>query len=151
VPSLAELFNSPSDLVFEGKTYRLRQPNQLEKGEFQAWIEQLALDGILRQKAPPDIIDRQLNGLTRDKTKGVYAWGGDVCCDKLTTEEGLAKFLAIVLRDQEVTLELARRMAEQEFKRIVFGLFPQETDEQKKVAEAVASVLGLNGSSSSSA
>ena len=147
--TLSALFNAPIELELEGKTYKLRQPTQVERGEYEAWMEKRALDAILRQTgAPQDVVDRQLNSLTRDKVRGVYAWGGEVCCETVVSQDGLAKLLSIVLRDQGVTLETARLIAEQEHKRVVYSLFPQETDDQKKVAAAVATLLGLAGPTS---
>jgi hypothetical protein len=123
---------------------------QEEKGEYQRWLEKRAYDGILREKdMPPEVLERQLNALTKDKVRGVYAWGSEICCDTVVTEEGLAKFLSIILRDQGVDLALARRIAEKEFRRIVFTLFKAETSDPK-VVEAAERLLGLTGSGSSS-
>jgi hypothetical protein len=148
---LAELFNAPTDLEFEGKTYRLRQLSQVERAEYQRWLEKRALDGILAETGVPEAVqDRMLRIYQRDKARGTYAWGSEVCCETVTGEEGLAKFLAIQLRDQGVDLETARRMAEKELKRIVVTLFKQETTDPKLV-EAAERLLGLAGANSSSA
>lgn len=148
---LAELFNAPTELEFEGKVYLLRQLTQVERAEYQRWLEKRALDGILSETGIPEQVqDRMLRTYAHDKTKGTYAWGSEVCCETVTGETGMAKFLAIMLRDQGVDLETARRMAEKELKRIVLTLFKQETTDPKLV-EAAERLLGLAGASSSSA
>lgn len=111
--SLADLFNSPSELTHEGVTYRLREPTLEECGMYQRWLEAEARAGAARATELPEA-DRVLllREAGRDVAKQVYAWGGEACVESLRTPNGLAKLMSIVCADQGVTHELARKICD---------------------------------------
>jgi hypothetical protein len=110
--SHADLFNVPTELKFEGVTYTLRKPTQLEMGQFQRWLEQRAYDGIARRTYQSDAEkaeDRKL--LNRDIAAGLYEFGrGEVAIKTLATPTGLAKLLTIICTDPPIDLETAERL-----------------------------------------
>jgi hypothetical protein len=138
--SLADLFNSPAELAYEGTTYKLRQPTLEECGQYQRWLEAEARAGASRATELPEA-DRQvmLREAGRDIAKQVYAWGGEACVESLRTPTGLAKLVSIVCADQGVTHELARKMCEArllEIAGLLLDLEDAEDDAEKKAALA---------------
>ena len=141
--TLADMLNSPSEIKYDGKTYLLRQPTLLEQGTFQRYLEQRAYDAIERrdyQDARQQ--DRDRNALNRDVAAGVYEWGGEVCCQSLQTQTGIAKLLNILLRDQGVTEELARKIVDRQVKEIAAVLASKAVSDPKALGQILSS-LGL--------
>jgi len=141
--TLADLLNAPTEMEFEGVTYRLREPTLLEEGEFQRWLESRAREAAGRATDLPDEDRRNLlRDVTADIASGRYAFGGEECLRALRTEVGWAKLVAIVLRDQGVSDQLAARMVNRRLREIVAVMRAEGESYPKALAE-VLSRLGL--------
>ncbi len=141
--TLADIFNSPSTVPFEGVDYKLRQPTLIEQGLYQRWLEQRAYDAIERrtyQDRGQQEVDR--NNLNRDVAAGVYEWGGEVCCNALRTPNGLAKLVGIVCQDQGLSDAAARRLVDLKLKEIAAALMSKATADPNSLRATLAS-LGL--------
>lgn len=149
--TLADMFNAPGEFALRDEatdtveTFRMREPNQLEQGEFQRWLEQLAFDNIASRKFQTEA-DREaaLRVWQHDCAAGVYEYGGVVCIRRLTDPnlKGLAKLMEIVCRDQGMTHQKATAIARNEQIRLVALISKQATDDPKAL-EAVLNRLGL--------
>ena len=141
--TIADMLNTPTELSFEGKTYRLRHPNQDEQGEYVRWLEQLAYDGISRRTYQDEAsLLKSLRVHDQDLAAGVYDWGGEVCVRRIMTTKGLAKLVAIICRDQRMTLEIAERLVEKESRKIAAILASKVTSDPNSL-RAVLATLGL--------
>ena len=141
--TLRDIFNAPTEFVLDDETFRVRQPNELEQGEFQAWLEQLAFDAINRRTYQSE--GEKTAALDRHDVRcaaGDYEWGGEIATRRLTTPTGLAKLLSIVCRDQGLTERKAKRLVEQESKKLAAVLVSRVTSDPK-VLEATLAQLGL--------
>lgn len=138
-----DLFNAPTAFTLDGQTYRVRQPGQLEQGEYQAWLEQVAFDAINRRTYQNDAEKlASLRMHDQDCAAGVYDWGGEVSVRRISTPKGLAKLLSIICRDQGLTEALAERLVQQEQKKIA-ALMVSRVTQDPKVLEATLQTLGL--------
>jgi hypothetical protein len=119
VATLAELVNSPTDITFREVTYKLREPDLMERGRYQRWLEQEARASAA---AATELQEEDRRNLLRDVNADVaakrYAWGGEVCVESLRTPDGLAKLYAIVCESQGLTFEVAREMMDSHFAEI---------------------------------
>lgn len=135
MPTLADMFNAPTEMEFDGVKYQLREPTLLEEGTFQRWLEQRAYDAIERrtyQDAVQQTEDRRL--LNQDIATGVYEYGGPLCIQSLNTPAGAAALLGIVLRDQGITELLAKKMVELRLREVVAGLAAKAISDPKALA-----------------
>ena len=141
--TIADMFNSPSELKFEGKTYHLRQPTLEEEGEYQRWLEQRAYDAIERRTYQDQAQqDRDRNALNRDVAAGLYEWGGVICCESLSTPVGVARMTAIVLRGQGVTPALAKRIVDLKVREVTAAVVSKVRSDPKSMA-VILETLGL--------
>lgn len=143
--TLADFFNAPGEFRLGDEVFRMREPNQLEQGEFQRWLEQLAFDNLMARKYQTDA-DREaaLRVWQHDCAAGVYEYGGVVCLRRLTDPnlKGLAKLMEVVCREQGMTYDKASAIARNEQARLVALISKQATDDPKALA-AVLTRLGL--------
>lgn len=141
--TLADFVNAPTEIVFKGTTYHLRQPNQLEEGMFQRWLEQRALEaierGVYAEEARRDR-DRQLH--FQDVATGVYEAGGAVYAKASMMPSGMAKMLSIICKDQLLTEAVAKELVKHRLKEICATLISKATSDPK-VLEATLATLGL--------
>lgn len=141
--TIADFFNAPNELRYGDEVFRIREPDQLEQGEFQRWLEDLALNSTLARTYPrPEDRDAALRVWQQDCAAGVYEWGGVMCLRRLADPNlnGLAKFLEIVCRDQGVTPEKARAVAKHAQLQLIAILNKQAADDPKAVEAATAGV-----------
>lgn len=153
--TLADLFNAPTGLDFEGKTYRLRQPTLLEAAEYQRHLEAEARAGAARAtELAEEDRRRLLRDVTADIAAGRYRYGGEVCVESLRSPENIARLLAIIARDQGMTLAVAQRLCDAKLRECVAIVAAEHESDPKALAALLAS-LGLppnflSGSSSDS-
>lgn len=141
--TLRDLFNSPTEFVLDGETFRVRQPNQLEQGQYQAWLEQLAFDAINRRTYQSDAEKLAcLRMHDQDCAAGVYEWGGEVATRRVQTPKGLAKLLAVICRDEGLTDKKAEKLVEAETAKLAAVLVSRITQDPKAL-EAALATLGL--------
>lgn len=139
--TIADLFNSATELEWKGRVYKCRQLTGLEQGMFQRWLEQRALDGIERRVYQDEAQrerDRQLHA--QDVAVGEYEWSGLLAVRATRTPAGLAKCLQIALADQGMTDATAAEVVEHKFREVAAVLASKLTDDPK---EARAIFLGL--------
>jgi hypothetical protein len=141
--TLADILNSPTEKTFEGKTYRLREPNGIEQGEFQRWLEQLAYDKInSRTYQSDEEKERRLDRHDKSCAVGDYEWGGELSVRRLQTVPGFAKLLSIVLREQGLTPEAAERWANLKYRECA-AVVMRRVYEDPKDLRAACVALGL--------
>lgn len=141
--TIADLFNSPTEFTLDGETFRVRQPSELEMGEFQRWVEQLAFDAINRRTYQSEAEKEAALSRHDDKcAAGTYEWGGRIATERTQTPKGLAKLLELVCRDQGLTPAKATKLVDLESRKIAFVLVSRLTQDPK-VLEAAAMMLGL--------
>jgi hypothetical protein len=152
--SLADLLNAPSDIEFEGKTYKLREPTLIECGRFQRWLESEARASAAAAVELPEADRRQLlKDVNAEIAAKRYAYGGAVCVECLQTPDGLAKLLSIVCEDQGVTFELAKRMCDGrllDMARHILSADASDDPGKKAAVAALMTTLGLPPLSSAS-
>ncbi|MBA4192481.1 MAG: hypothetical protein C0467_31315 [Planctomycetaceae bacterium] len=139
----ADLFNSPTELEFEGKTYQLRQLNGIEEGIFQRWLEQRARDGIGRATELDDERRRHLDKDVNDAIAvGDYEFGSELCVKALQNKAGIIKAVSLILRDQGINEATAKRFVDQHQKQIAAVLVSRLTTDPF-VMRAALVTLGL--------
>jgi hypothetical protein len=141
--TLADMVNAPTEFELDGETFRVRKPDQLEQGEYQRWLEQLAFDAISRRTYQRE--DEKLACLRmhdQDCAAGTYEWGGEIAVKRLLTPKGFAKLLSIVCRDQGLTPKKAERLVELESHKLAAVMASKATQDPKVLAVVLAS-LGL--------
>jgi hypothetical protein len=149
MPTLADFFNAPTELPLKDaagnvvRTFKVRQPDQLEQGQYQRWLEQRAYDGIERrtyQDPTQQAADRA--ALNRDIAAGLFEYGGPVCCQALGTPGGIAKLLTIICADQGLSPDDAATLVDQQVREIAAVLWERGNDDPKALA-AILKRLGL--------
>jgi hypothetical protein len=107
----ADIFNVGKTIKLpDGRTYTLRKPDQIEQGLFQKWLEDRAHDAIDRSS------DSEARKLQRhhlvdvDAGLGKYEYDGPLAIEALYTPAGMSKIIAIILRDQGATDEIAEEI-----------------------------------------
>lgn len=131
--TIADLFNSATELEWKGTVYKCRQPTQLEQGQFQRWLEQRAFDAIARREYHDEADrerDRQLH--TQDVAAGEYEWSGLLAVKATRTPAGLAKVLQITLADQGMTDKVAAEIVDHKFREVAAILASRLTDDPKE-------------------
>jgi hypothetical protein len=143
--TLADIVNAPTELEWKGAKYLLRQPDQLEEGMFQRWLEQRAFDAIERTKyqdREKQIIDRERH--FQDVAAGVYESGGEVYAKAVVQPSGMAKMISIICRnaDPPMTEKAAKEIVDYKMREVAAVLI-SKVNSDPKVLEAVLSRLGL--------
>ncbi len=141
--TLKDVFNAETELEFEGVKYLLKEPTLLHQGQYQAWLEQMALDAITRGRYSRES-DREIAiaNHSRDCATGLYEWGGELCIKRLMTVNGLAKILEIICRDQGMSERTAIQLVNLEYKKII-ATFAAKATSDPKALEAILAALGL--------
>ncbi|MBA4191314.1 MAG: hypothetical protein C0467_25305 [Planctomycetaceae bacterium] len=143
--TLSDVLNAPTELEFEGTTYRLRQPNQMERGEYEQWVKKRSFDEIERREYKDEARrDRAHNLLVQDISAGVYDFDGVVVTKSFKDDNCFGKLLSIVLRDQGVTHEIGRRMMATARKQVMFAVTRRVFTDPKDWS-LVAQLLELPG------
>lgn len=141
--SLADMLNSPTEVEFEGKTYRLRQPTLVEMGEFQRWLEQRAYDAIERRTyQDPAQQDRDRRNLNNDVAAGVFEWGSEVAAAACQTPAGITRVFQLILRDQGLSAEAVRRMIDLKLRELTAIVISKRHSDPNSL-RAVLATLGL--------
>jgi hypothetical protein len=143
--TLADYVNAPTEIEFDKKIYHLRQPTLFEEGEFQRWLEHQALFKI--ETADKEILDDAKRDKARqthfqDCASGVYESGGELYGKALMSQAGMAKMLSIVLKDDGITLAIAKEMVKVKIREVLAVLISKVTSDPK-AHEAVLAKLGL--------
>jgi hypothetical protein len=145
--TLAELFNAPEGIPYGDKTYRLREPDLLERGEYAKW---LAAEARAEAANSTDLPDEDRRRLISDTNKDIamkrYAWGSAACVESLGTLDGIAKLMSIVCRAQGVTFALALKICESrvtEVARILLAAEVGDDPEKKALARQLLTSTGL--------
>jgi hypothetical protein len=144
---LAELFNAPEKIEFEGKTYLLREPTLVEAGEWSRWFQAEARASAARAtELPEEDRRRLLRDVNADIAAQVYSWGSEACVIALRSPEALAQLMTIVCRDQGVTHALALRACKARLHEIARALLAAEQGddpEKKALARQLLTSVGL--------
>lgn len=141
--TLADFLNAPTEFELDGETFRVRKPDQLEQGEYQRWLEQLAYDAIARRTYQNEAERLAcLRMHDQDCAAGVYEWGGEVAVRRLLTVKGFAKLLSIVCRADGLTERKAEKLIEKESHKLA-AVMASKVTADPKVLEAVLASLGL--------
>lgn len=145
MPTIADLMAVGVEIGFEGKVYKLREPNVYEQGEFQAWLAQQAKEEARRDvHATEEEIARQIDRINDRAAEGVYEFGGELAVNALTRMTPITQLLFIVLSKDyhEVTLEMCKRMMDRNAREIVAGLAAKVVTDPNEVRATLVS-LGL--------
>lgn len=157
--SQADLLNVEREIKVGDKTFKVRQPNLLEQGKFQRWLETRAWEAIDRRASMPGVtpadIERDRKALIADIAAGVYSWGGQASIAALGTTTGLVALFAIITGEPESEVE---KLVTAKLWEVVAALNVLLEDEDPKALRAVLRSLGMaappgrvRGSSSNSA
>lgn len=94
----------------DGAEYTLKPPTELQRAQYQRWLEKCARERIMHAPEYDAAARReQLGELEARIDAGDYEWGGPVCAARLNTPSGMARFLEIALPTDELT---AKRLVE---------------------------------------
>lgn len=141
--NLTDILNAPTELEFEGRVYKLRQPTLMEQAVFARWLEQRARDAAGRAVELTEDDRRQLlRDVNADIASGVYDWGGEACVRSLRSPSGLAKLLAVILADQGVTEATAAKILDRSMREIAAVVVSKVTDDPNSLRATLAT-LGL--------
>jgi hypothetical protein len=146
MPTIADILNCPHEVAYKGKTYQLRQPDQLEQGKFSRWLEGRAWAAFERRAGQLDEAEaaRLERNTAQDIASGVYEFGSEASAVALQTPAGGAKLVHILLaRDHpDITEAEARELFEHRLKEILAAVAAGATQDPKAVA-AVLALVGL--------
>lgn len=145
--SIADLLGAPGELAFEGVTYQVRPPTQIEQGMFTQWLLRNERDNALRTyELDPTGGEVLLRIHSRNAATRHYDWGTDAYMEALRQPAGQAKMLELVLRGanpgKTVTEEMMLRFVEQKIAEVAAVLLAQEADDPK-AQEAILASVGL--------
>lgn len=147
MPDLAELFNAPEKLEFEGNTYLLREPTVVEAGEWSRWFQAEARASAARAtELPEEDRRRLLRDVNADIAAQVYSWGSEACVVALRSPEGLARLMCIVCKEQGVTYPLALKICTarlHEIARVLLAAEQGDDPEKKALARQLLTSVGL--------
>jgi hypothetical protein len=137
--SFGNLFNSPTGIEFEGKTYKLRQASAIECGEYQRHLEQEARATIRRDTSlSEDERREQLADVNADIAAKRYRYGGIVAVKSLRTVEGVAKLISIICADQGMTEAIALRFCNEKLRETIAAIKIAEAEESQDPKELAA-------------
>ena len=138
--TFADMLSIPSKFEFEGVSYELRPPTQLEQGIYQRWLEQEARESIDRATYLSDAQrEMEARQVTRDIAAGLYEFGGEISVRRLQTVSGIAKLIEVICK---VDAAQAQRVAEGRMKLAVELVRGAQAKDPKAMGEALAK-LGL--------
>lgn len=141
--TIADLVNAPSEITFEGQTYRLSPPSLLQQGEFQRYLEQKVLDGINRRQYPDEKARERDRANFNDRSgAGYYEWGGEYAAHAAIQPAGYVKLLAIIGREQGLTLAIAERLVKQKLHESLAAIMSRIVSDPKELG-AILTMLGL--------
>ena len=136
--TLAHLFNAPTEFVLDGEKYLVSKPDQLQQGEFQRWLEQLAFDRINSRDYQSDAEKaRSIRMHDQDCAVGVYEWGSPLSLERIQSQKGLAKLIEIICRDQGMTPGKAQKLVEEQALGLLQVFKDKVTDDPKTLALAL--------------
>lgn len=145
-PTLADIFNIPrtAAIEFEGKSYVLRHPTEIEQGTFSVWLEANAVAFVARQKHIPEA-ERKLyrREIKDDAAAGAYEYGGLIATKALGQIEAVAKLNSIMLQNDghdECDPAFCKRMILKQAERDALLLLENP---DPKVARAMEAILAL--------
>jgi hypothetical protein len=146
--SIADLLGIPSALEFEGKSYKVRPPNQDEEGMFSRWLESRAKEFVVRAVDLGD--ERQhkaVRGIAADAAACLYEWGSDAYTAALGTPVGLSKMLSLILLSENPEIgqtaeSLARKIVARKIAEIA-AVLQAEALTDPKARAAVLAAVGL--------
>jgi hypothetical protein len=142
--SLADLLGTPSEIEFEGKTYKLREPTNFEQARFTKWLHDRARNDAAQADGPDGFADRYLAVVNRNITTCVYEWGGEASVAAILTPAGMTKLLAVIIGadDPDFTEETAARMSDRKLKEAAAKILGEARTDPKAMGQLL-SFLGL--------
>lgn len=113
--TIGDLFNAPTEFKLGDEVFLVREPDQVQQGEFQKWIQQLVFDDINSRTYQTDT-DREMSIRlhNRDCGAGIYEWGGKCSIERIQTQRGLTKLISIICRDQGLTDKKAEQLVREQ-------------------------------------
>jgi len=141
---LSDLFNTPSEIEFEGKAYKLRKPTQFEESRFTTWLEDRARADAARATGPDGFAERYMAVVNKNIACLTYAWGGAAAVEALLTPAGMTKMLQIIIAadDPEFTEDVAARMADRKLRESAAKILGAAQSDPKGVRQLLT-FLGL--------
>ncbi len=142
---LTTLFNVGEEIgPFDGKTYTLRQPIILEELEYSKYLRSRATKFAEETGKTQEHKDRLVLAVGDRAAAGVYDWGGEVWAKSIQSADGLAKLLSIIMADQGVTEQSAKKLVTAAQARIVATLLARLPDaDPKALAQVEADLIRL--------
>lgn len=138
--TFADLLSLSTSLECDGKTYPIREPNQLEQGKFQRFLEEKAFSAVERMPFREEAARAAaLNALTRDTAAGAYEWRGDVASRAILSEDGMSKLLELIC---EIPPDEAKKVVATHINRVIAIMTAAENSDPKAMALALQA-LGL--------
>ncbi len=144
-PSVADLLGVGRSFEFDGKSYELREPTQVEQQRFAKGLKDRAkLDAVRTIDATEEEQQALLRAVLRDIGEGWYDVDSPGYVAGQQNPTGLAQMLHITLsRDHpEVTEEVAQRMVEKGMRDTFLQLLAAEQHDPKAL-EVVCLTLGF--------
>lgn len=143
--TLGDLFNAPTEFKLDGETFRVSKPGQLQQGEFQRWLEQLAFDRINSRTYQSDAEKAlSLRMHDQDCAVGAYEWGSPLSLQRIQTQRGLAKLLEIICREQGLDANKAQRLVEENALGLIQVFRDKVTADPKALALALETLEPAN-------
>lgn len=94
--TLADLFATPKSIDFEGTSYKLRPPTQVEQGLFAVYLEERAAAFAGRRATEEERAEYRRIAMI-EGASGTYDWGSDAYTVALRRPVTLAKMIAFIL------------------------------------------------------
>ena len=88
---------------YKGKVYRLGEPTQGVKAEFELYLKRQAMQGVIDsgKGLPPGEDDKNRKLLLKDFGLGKYRWGGEVWRDSLSEQDTIEQLILLLLEEGE--------------------------------------------------
>lgn len=112
-PTTADLLGLPlTSLEFEGKTYELREPTLIERGQYQRWLEDELRAAAHRDTDTPDP-EKDRFAVNKAIAGGVCEFDGELATERRRTWSGQAKLYEIMFNlDPDAAERLVKENAE---------------------------------------
>jgi hypothetical protein len=115
MPTLADLLAVPAELAWDGRTWKMRPPTQLEQALFSRWLERRAKEFAERSvDLTADAQAEYRRVAVNEAAACSFEWGSDAYVKALGTPLGTAKMFELVWRTEhpdrgDVSEDLALR------------------------------------------
>ncbi len=142
--SIGDLLEVGSQFEFQGQTYTMRRPTQVEQARFSQWLKDDAKAEAGRGDFPDDVRSQLFRAVMRDIGEKYYEPDSPGYVAGLQCPAGFSKLLHIIFQTDhpEVQEEQVQAMLEFGLKEKFMQLVAAE-NQDPKILEAVATILGF--------